>query len=509
LAGKRWAPGHDTVFLLDSSDNTIGGADPKDRNIIAVGEYVGIRLETKYGRPSTSNNVIAGNYLGLTPDGSGVLNVNQGQPDGITGIVVGGDRTVGNLIGGEADGAGNLFGGMANGVKVIGAKETEIKGNLFGLKADGDSLAWIGTSGIAVESAATNTQIGGAAPGARNVFAGGECYAIQIFDAGTNNTVVSGNYFGTNRDGTERRRLVCGVWIPFGGVGRTTIGGSTPSHGNYFTPSRPDGWGEPLRTYDAGPITIRHNRFGILPQGGDKTGIGTAITVYGGDVRISDNTIAQAGVYGLLLSDGAIPSYASVQRNLFRHCGHSAIWIVKSTCCLGDLGNASGTDDGGNEFKASNTMFIGNSTDHTIKAEGNKFPSTVKAEIDTKIFDKQDCAGAGRVDFDPLFGGVSPTGWAASLALTGAVAVPTTAGAQITFSLSAPAQVTITVLNVAGRPVATVARDRALDGGTQHFLWSGRADSGTAVPAGVYLVRVAARSEAGGEASVLARLALR
>jgi len=79
----------------------------------------------------------------------------------------------------------------------------------------------------------------------------------------------------------------------------------------------------------------------------------------------------------------------------------------------------------------------------------------------------------------------------------------------VTFSLSSAAQVTATVLNVAGRPVRTLVADKPLAAELQTLLWDRRSDSGLPVPPGLYLVRVAARSEDGGQTSAVAAVALR
>jgi serine protease len=97
----------------------------------------------------------------------------------------------------------------------------------------------------------------------------------------------------------------------------------------------------------------------------------------------------------------------------------------------------------------------------------------------------------------------------ASAGLTALAAVPTSAGAQITFNLAAAADVTATITNVAGRPVRVLAQDRPLQAGLQTLLWDRRADSGLAAPAGIYLIRVVARSPEGGQSSALASLSVR
>ena len=76
-------------------------------------------------------------------------------------------------------------------------------------------------------------------------------------------------------------------------------------------------------------------------------------------------------------------------------------------------------------------------------------------------------------------------------------------GAHITYTLSAPAQVDVAILNIAGRKVQQVQSARAAEAGLNSALWNGCNASGARVPAGVYLVRLTARSENGEEVSAV------
>jgi flagellar hook assembly protein FlgD len=96
-----------------------------------------------------------------------------------------------------------------------------------------------------------------------------------------------------------------------------------------------------------------------------------------------------------------------------------------------------------------------------------------------------------------------------SLAVTSAACVPTRAGgAQVTFTLSTAASVEVRVTNIAGRPVRAVCEGRPCKAGSNALLWDGRADNGTDVPAGLYLVTVTAASEQGQTAKALATVRL-
>jgi hypothetical protein len=110
--------------------------------------------------------------------------------------------------------------------------------------------------------------------------------------------------------------------------------------------------------------------------------------------------------------------------------------------------------------------------------------------------------------------------WAESSAATDAIAtagsgmvsalaaVPTAGGAQITFTLSAPATVEVRVLNIAGRPIKTIAPGRECEAGLNTVTWTGMSDAGLRVPAGRYLVEVRARSAEGSESRAIAAVGL-
>jgi hypothetical protein len=107
-------------------------------------------------------------------------------------------------------------------------------------------------------------------------------------------------------------------------------------------------------------------------------------------------------------------------------------------------------------------------------------------------------------------GGPKLTGAAArGLTLSSACAAPTrTGGAQVVCSLSAPAEVSARILNVAGRPVRSLF-PIAGSAGLNTLLWDGKSDAGLGVPAGQYVIEVTAHAADGQQARVLASVQLR
>ena len=79
-------------------------------------------------------------------------------------------------------------------------------------------------------------------------------------------------------------------------------------------------------------------------------------------------------------------------------------------------------------------------------------------------------------------------------------------GVALTYTLSRPASVQMTIMNVAGRQIRVLTRDAAGQAGVNTAAWDLRSDSGLRVPAGRYLVRVQAAAEDGQQVTTVAPL---
>jgi len=478
---------------MKGSDDCVIGGSAAARNVFAGGKTNQCGLEVVDG----DRNLIAGNYFAIRRDGSNVLGF------GYKGIVVtrlGSDCTD-NVIGGTAAGKRNVFGYLGWGVDCTGAVSNRIQGNYIGLLPDGETTAEVTMAGVRLGDGCADNTVGGTSAGARNVFVGS---GVEIQDTAGSNTVC-GNYFGFNAAGSKVRPMIVGVSVT--APASQTIGGNTPDAGNWFSASGPSyvvTYGVSLAWGGGAGSLIRYNHCGVRPGGGNVQGLSNGIAVREVAARVLDNEVANAS-YGIYA--GKVGATPTIARNTIRNCGRAVYIEEDARPCLGNLGDVNANNDGGNVFGGSNARFIDNQTSNTIKAEGNDFGTTVKADIDAKIEDKKDNPSLGAVDFTPLLGGVTPTG--AALTVTGAAAAPSRGGgAEVLLTLSAPAGLSVTVVNLAGRPVATVCRERPTQAGLQRLVWSGHSDQGAAVPAGLYLVRIDARNEAGQQATALARLTL-
>jgi Periplasmic copper-binding protein (NosD) len=504
LDGDVPLPSGECEIRLTHCDScTIGSTDSAYRNVIGsasegpdTGPPAGIAVY------SSSNNRFVGNYIGLTRDGTtGLDPVFRGQ-DGIL-IVVQDEPSTGNEIGGTITSGGNLIAGVYCGIDLRGADHTVITGNLFGLAANGEDIVWMWFGGVAAARGAHGNMIGGNEPGLRNVFAGSR-YGVWTGSAPgeTGRNTIRGNYFGCNRDGTAQRRLDYGVSLF---SDDETIGGAGAEAGNYFAVSDAAEGGTAVALDGPFSTVVRNNTFGRLPNGAAVPGTRTGVwLVDRAEARITDNRFVGADV-AILARDSAKPS---IYGNRFADCTSAVYARDSAQCHLGDLGNESTRDDGGNVFRYIGRFLISNRTANAVKAEGNDFGATGAARIDRKIRDQLDDPAYGRVDYDPLEGGVHPTGQGGGLAVTGALAVATGAGAEIAFTLSAPGEVTVTVLNLAGRPVAAPLRGTPCGAGAQRVVWDRHTSGGTRAPAGRYIVQVAVRGAAGGQSRRLWSLTL-
>ena len=94
-----------------------------------------------------------------------------------------------------------------------------------------------------------------------------------------------------------------------------------------------------------------------------------------------------------------------------------------------------------------------------------------------------------------------------AITISGVRAEATRSGAShIVFALSDEAAVDVEILNIAGRRVRKLTGEQLLPAGTATLLWDHRADSGTRVPPGRYLVSVLARTQDGTRAKALCTL---
>lgn len=220
LAGTTALSNALSGIAVAGPDNLIGGAQPGAGNLVSGNGQTGIYLQGL----AASNNVIAGNRVGLNAAGT------ARRGNGLVGIYL--DGAPRNLIGGGADGAGNVVSGNGNtGILLIGANTTgnEVVGNLVGTDPTGNIALRNGADGVGISNAPTN-RVGGATPSLRNIISGNGQAGVFVGGVGASNNVITGNFIGTDRLGQRAvGNAGQGFYIS---APRTVIGGTNPGEGN-------------------------------------------------------------------------------------------------------------------------------------------------------------------------------------------------------------------------------------------------------------------------------------
>jgi hypothetical protein len=218
--------GSNGIFLLDTSQNTIGGTTAAAGNLISGNNVDGIDLISFSSALPCSGNLIEGNSIGTQTGGSAAL------ANGWAGVFVGYGSTTGNTIGGTATGAGNLLSGnAAAGIELFqnGGATTGnlIQANMIGTNAA--ATAKLGNFyGILLAGGASANVIGGAAA-AGNIISGNRGDGILISGGTATDNFVQGNAIGSNTltsaSGPNLGNGGNGVELQ-SGTGPNTVGGS-------------------------------------------------------------------------------------------------------------------------------------------------------------------------------------------------------------------------------------------------------------------------------------------
>ena len=205
---------------------------------------------------ASSNNRVEGNYIGT--DVTGMLdrgNTNQG--------IALFNASASNTIGGTAAGAGNVISGNNGfGIALSSAGSTGnlIQGNIVGLAQDGTTLLGNSSSGIEIAAGANGTTVGGAAAGARNAVSG-NADGVRII--GATGVVVAGNYIGLDAGGTlDRGNVNDGVYVT---SANNTIGGTAAGAGNVISGNNDDGVESERRRRDRQPRPRQLHRHRLRP----------------------------------------------------------------------------------------------------------------------------------------------------------------------------------------------------------------------------------------------------
>src|SRR5262249_29508313 len=225
IAGTSAVPNTTGLLVYGTPNNTIGGTTAAARNVLSGNSRDGIEISA----PGAINNVVEGNYIGVTAAGNAAL------ANGRHGVFL---NAIQNKIGGTAVGAGNVISGNTmNGIQIFeNAPGTSnlVQGNFIGTDAAGTTAIPNQQEGILVFNSASNT-IGGSVVGAGNTIAGNGMSGITITQVDGKNNVVQGNRIGvTGVPNTGKGILVSDS-------SSNVIGGSAVGAGNIISFNGDDG----------------------------------------------------------------------------------------------------------------------------------------------------------------------------------------------------------------------------------------------------------------------------
>ncbi|MBI4747502.1 MAG: DUF11 domain-containing protein [Acidobacteria bacterium] len=349
------------VQISGSADNTlIGGTTANDRNILSGNDTSGMLLTSTASTGST----IQGNFIGT--DITGTLDVGNTQ-DGINV-----DNTPGAQIGGMTTTPGTapgnvISGNNSDGIEITGdtADTSAIRGNIIGLNATGAAAVGNGVNGVLITNSADTATVGGTTANERNVISGNGQDGVRITATDTTGHIVSGNFIGTDINGTaDLGNSLIGVEII--SSSGNTIGGTTAGARNIISGNTQDGVS--MNTVPATNNLVIGNFIGTDVNG--TTALGNSFS----GVRIngcSNNTVGgtTAGTGNLLsgnAGDGVAILGAAATGN--QVIGNFIGTDINGTADLGNLLNgveiigSSGNTVGGTTVSARN-IISGNTQD--------------------------------------------------------------------------------------------------------------------------------------------------
>jgi len=217
------------IAIIGGESNTIGGTTAGERNIISGNDRDGVFIVDA----GTNSNKVSGNYIGTDVNGttdlgnsfSGVV-IGSGAQSNTIGGTTAGERNI--ISGNDLDG---VF------IADAGTNSNKVSGNYIGTDFTGTADLGNSSHGVQLCCGAQSNTIGGTTTGERNIISGNNGAGIWIRDSGTDNNKVSGNYIGTDVHGTAAlgnslRGVRIGEDARFNVIGGTTSGERNIISGN-------------------------------------------------------------------------------------------------------------------------------------------------------------------------------------------------------------------------------------------------------------------------------------
>ncbi len=532
-AHSRQNDGSGVLITDGAHDNTIGGATDNGGNIISGNLEDGVRL----AGPTTRSNTVVGNYLGPSRYGGWLGEYPKFNLNGVA-IV---DGAHDNIIGGTLVEERNVISGnITSGVYLAGAgtSHNRVIGNFIGVSKYGVSSAPNG-SGVIIRHGAHANIIGGTEAGEGNLISGNrlEDYpfagGVVIYDPGSDDNVVQGNFIGTDIDGVRALRNGTAGVIIGNGARYNLIGGETPKAGNVISGNGDGvmvpalargvyiyGEGTDHNVVSGNVIGLSADSDQVLPNLGNGVGIfeGAQYTIVGGTVPEAGNVIAANYANGVVVAD-------TLSR--FNTLRHNSIYINESA----GIAIRAGAQDGIQPpqiVSATSWEVRGNAAtplgivDVYVAARDSlgilqpmHFAGSLRADsagafavLVTGVVVKDSVtaivtdAGGNSSAFSARMEATQPTGLdenepelPGSFALEQNYPNPFNPSTLVRYSIPHRAFVQLTVFNLLGEEVITLESGMRA-GGEHSVVWDGTDGSGEFVASGLYLYRLTADGQA-------------
>lgn len=156
----------------------------------------GILFTSQFGGPGVNGSIVEGNYIGTDLTGTSAAGNDTGVLLGLGTIT---DSVGPTTVGGTAPAARNIISGNSTGIlSRVGAHD--ILGNFIGTDASGTISLGNASRGVTLFST-FGGQLGGSAPGARNIISASGDDGVILFESGP--SLISHNYIGTDVSGSQ------------------------------------------------------------------------------------------------------------------------------------------------------------------------------------------------------------------------------------------------------------------------------------------------------------------
>jgi len=314
--------------LIGGANGSPGGACTGGCNLISGNANIGISVSGS----GTMSNTVSGNYIGTDVNGAAALGNTS------NGVYIS-DGPQFNVVGGTTAAERNIISGSSTnqGIHIRGGHANTVIGNYIGVDASGAVALGNHYSGILINNGSQHNVVGGSTAGERNLISGNDGDGVSVSNSGTASNTVSGNYIGTDVNGTSALgNGGNGVYIG-NGASNNLIGGANGSPGgvcsgecNLISGNGADG----IAIRDSGTMsnTISGNYIGTDVSGAaalPNNNVGVRIydsasyNLVGGDMPGERNLISGNGTHGVQVEWGGT-TYNTIMGNYIGTDVHGA-----------------------------------------------------------------------------------------------------------------------------------------------------------------------------------------